>query len=134
MDRLHLHHHRRPLFLDPLHPRLLPLHAKYTPLHSGNFYITNYPVDDTGASCYYNQTDAPFIHFQNIDDLTSKKNCLVVCPNSGEGLQCSAKYPCPGLVSSYNTTQVMNELGGFCLPTDKAMQDKFWQNPVIAGK
>lgn len=96
--------------------------------------MTNYPVDDTGASCYYNQTDAPFIYFQNLNDLTTGKHCLSVCPNQGDGLQCSTSHPCPGLVSSYNSSQVINELGGFCLPTDSDLQNKFWRNPIIASK
>jgi len=134
MDRLYLHHHRSYLFLDPLHLGLLPIQFKYSPLHLANLYILSYPVDDTGTSCYHDQPDAPWIHFQNINDLTTGKNCLSVCPNIGDKLQCSMQHPCPGLVSSYNTSQIMNELGGFCLPTDSSLEDKFWQSPVIADK
>jgi hypothetical protein len=37
-------------------------------------------------------------------------------------------------VSGYDTRQTMNELGGFCLPIESALEDKFWSNPLIANK
>jgi hypothetical protein len=91
-------------------------------------------VDDTGTSCYYDQQDAPYIYFENINDLSANKYCVAVCPNGGNSLQCSASHPCPGISSSYDTQQTLNELGGFCLPTDSILQDKFWSNPLIANK
>lgn len=134
MDGLPVHHPRGGVRADALHPLLLHVHQEYPPLHADNYYVVNYPVDDTGTSCFLDQTDAPFIFFQNINDLSSNKHCLAVCPNAGDGLQCSAKHPCAGAVSSYATDEVINELGGFCMPRDAALRDKFWANPIIANK
>ena len=37
------------------------------------------------------------------------------CPNN----------TCPGLVSSYNTTNTIHRLGGICEPTDAGIKEKF---------
>lgn len=99
-----------------------------------NYYETNYPVDDTGNSCYYRQTDAPFIFFQNINDLSSQRYCVKSCPSAGTSLQCSNKYPCPNAASSYNTVQVINALGGICEPVDDALKHRFWDNRILSEK
>jgi len=76
MDRLHLYDSGSYIRPDPLHPVLLHLHQGYLCTNSENFYAVNYPVDDTQQSCYYQQTDAPYIFFTNVRDITSGKYCL----------------------------------------------------------
>jgi hypothetical protein len=83
-----------------------------------NYYKVNFPVDRTNTLCYQEQTDAPYMYFANINDLTANKYCVNKCPKAGNGLICSNQYPCPGVISSYSTSPEMTTLGAFCLPDD----------------
>ena len=106
----------------------------YTCSHSANYLQSNFPADDTGATCQLDQTDAPYIYFQNINDLSSQKHCLKQCPTAGAPLRCSDSYPCPGLMSSYDSVEVINALGGFCDPRDEDAKQKLWENHILADK
>ena len=135
MDRLPLHHHRRHFRTDPLRHLLLHLFEMYPRLHSENFYAVNYPVDDTNNSCYYQQEDAPYIYFLNPNDVTSQKYCVKTCPTlSMQQLSCSDQHPCQGKVSSYPSTAVINNMGGFCQPTEESLNNKLWNNQILQDK
>lgn len=54
-----------------------------------NFYETNYPVNDSGSTCSYDQPNFPYIYFANPNDLSSGRYCVSTCPNVGEPLICS---------------------------------------------
>ena len=86
----------------------------YPPSHLENYIAVNYPVDDTGKQCYLKQTDAPFIYFMNINDVSSGKYCVAECPRNGRPLICSVHNTCNGIISTYDSTPVLNTLGGFC--------------------
>ena len=134
MDRLHLHYPSSHIRADFIHQLFRHLQKMYTCSHSANYLQSNFPADDTGATCQLDQTDAPYIYFQNINDLSSQKHCLKQCPTAGAPLRCSDSYPCPGLMSSYDSVEVINRLGGFCEPRDEAAKQKLWENHILADK
>jgi hypothetical protein len=95
----------------------------------------NYPVDDTNNSCYYQQEDAPYIYFLNPNDLTSQKYCVKTCPTASmQQLRCSDQHPCKGTVSSYASSGVINNMGGFCEPSDESLNNKLWSNHILQDK
>jgi hypothetical protein len=55
------------------------------------------------------------------------------CPSTGQTVQCP-NNTCPGLVSSYNTTNTIHRLGGICEPTDAGIKEKFWQDTDLNQK
>lgn len=129
-----LYHSRSIIRFDPLYPLFLHLHQVYLRINSENFYAVNYPVDDTQQSCFYQQTDAPYIFFTNLRDITSGKYCLQECPTAGSPLKCSARHPCPGIVAGYSSKAVVNTLAGFCEPIDENANHKLWENQILVDK
>ena len=114
MHRLHLHHSSSYIRTHPLHHFLLRIHPMYTSINPENYYSVNYPVDDTGKQCFYKQTDAPFIYFANINDLSSNRYCVSECPHNGRPLACSLNNQCSSIISTYDSQPVLNSLGGLC--------------------
>lgn len=92
----------------------MPTPDVYHNYKSENYYAVNYPVDDTGKQCFYKQTDAPFIYFSNINDLSANKYCVSECPGNGRPLLCSTNNQCNGKISTYDSQPVLNSLGGLC--------------------
>ena len=56
---------------------------------SGNFYETNYPLDDQGQTCGYDKKTTPFIYFANPNDMSKDRYCVSQCPGFMEPLTCS---------------------------------------------
>jgi hypothetical protein len=48
-----------------------------------NYYETNFPIDDVGSTCAYDQPSQPYIYFANPNDLSSGRYCVSNCPAVG---------------------------------------------------
>ena len=102
-----------------------------------NYYQTNFPTDDAGKTCSYDQPNQPYIYFANPNDLSTGRYCVSSCPNVGEPLQCSQENTSKCVAfggSQYSTQGVVNRLGAFCIAKDQTVANHMWSDPKLSVK
>lgn len=134
MDRLLLHHSLSHPSYHPLHHRLRIIQQTYPIFHSEHYLQVNYPVQSTGKICYLELNTTPFIYFRNMRDFTKQRFCVSACPKIGQQIKCNPGTNCAGIVSTYDTSETIHNLGGYCVPTDQSLLNSFWSNEAIKSK